>query len=397
MTARELKILKGGRDAGNLSGMNADRFQLAEATNTRLMGVLGVKVCWKLKSGDLFYQFFHLDSESYGIDGYESLMNPLAHEVDYIAKHMMGGLGGIFKTISYEELIYLLKWFHALNLKHDEALPDGSDEFEDLLKIPVDLSPLESEHLMKKICEPIESEIHGIHYFLMRLIGGDVTAAKFLTAEECQPEEDLEIREGMLLRNEAVCENRFRKRKLCRAESLIDAETGYFLVHTELEVVKDSGGYKIRSAKKTREMRISNIEAAFLLKKPEHILVYDIENLEAFLMTLKIENPCMMNNMHEGGVLFTRFNPHNNHVKEPVYYLNGDVHSLYYITRAEQLVVASFSRNKLREAFEILKSDIYQDMLVFEEEILLQEPVFYEFVNSGMENIYDFFDSNGIG
>jgi len=393
----ELKILKGGRDQGNLSGIGPDSFRWAQATNTRLMGVVGVKVCWELESGDFFYQFFHLDSEAYGIDGYESLINPNNYEVDYIALHMMGGLGGTFETISYNELVYLLKWFYILNLKKEESLPEGSREFEKLLDMPVDFSKEDERSLMNKICEPLQNDSHCINYFLMRMFGKDDAAADFLLDKITEDNLRVDVKEGVLLRNEVTCTRRTRRGRLCRAESLVDSKSGYLIVHSEFNVVCGEEGYKIRSARKLQEMRVSNIEAAFLLKKTEHLAIYEIDAIEEFLMIFKIENPSMMDSIHEAGVLFTSFNKDNDHVKNDLYYLNGDIHSMYFITRGEQLVVASFDGDKLKEAQDTLAGKDYMDMLSMDEKLVMDEPVFYEFVNSGEDDIYDFFDSKGIG
>lgn len=386
----ELKILKGGRDKGNLSGIGPGSFLWAEATNTRLMGVVGVKVCWKLESGDFFYQFFHLDSEAYGIDGYESLINPNIYEIDYIAMHMMGGLGGSFKTIYYNELIYLLRWFYDLNLKNEEPLPEGFGEFEKLLADSDTICDVEG--LMGRICEHIENEAHCIHYFLMRIFGGDYVAAGFLMDDMVEDNISSDVPDGILLRNEVSCKRKTKRGRVCQTESLVEAKFGYMLVHSELKVVHSEDGYKIRMAKKLEDMRVSNIEAAFLLKKPEYLAIYEIDSLEEFLMVFKIENPSMMNSIHESGVLFTYFNKDNDHVKEDLYYLNGDIHSVYFITRGEQLIVASFEKEKMGEAKEMLSGKAYGEMLVENEDMLMEEPVFYEFVNSGEDDIYDFFD-----
>ena len=305
----ELKSIKGGRDKTNLAGIGPETFLWAEATNTRLMGVVGLKVCWKLESGDYFYQFFHLDSESYGIDGYESLINPNSYEVKYLTMNMAGGLGGIFKTISYNEVAYLLKWFYALNLKEDAPLPEGWNEFEKLLT-DKDIA-CDVRALMSKICEPIESEAHCIHYFLMRVFGGDYEAAGFLMDSIAEDNISNKVPDGVLLRDEVFCKRKTDKGRRCRVESLVDTNSGYMLVHSEINVVKAIKGYRIRMAKKLVDMRISNIEAAFLLKKPEHIAVYDINSMEEFLMAFKIENPSMMNSIYEAGVLFTYFNQDN--------------------------------------------------------------------------------------
>src|SRR6056297_284277 len=392
----ELKILKGGRDQGNLSGIGPESFRWAKATNTRLMGVVGVKVCWELGSGDFFYQFFHLDSEAYGIDGYESLINPNIYEVDYIAMHMMGGLGGTFVSISYNEFVYLIKWFYGLNLSKDESLPEGSAEFEKFFDIPISLSNDDEKKLMNKICEPLESDSHCINYFLMRVFGKDHASADFLLDKITEDNLRADVKEGVLLRNEVTCKRRSRRGRLCRAESLVDSKSGYLLVHSELNIVCGEEGYKIRSARKLEEMRVSNIEAAFLLKKTEHLAIYEIEALEEFLMIFKIENPSMMDSIHEAGVLFTSFNKDNDHVKKDLYYLNGDIHSVYFITRGEQLVVVSFEGEKLKEAQDILDRKDYRDMLSLNEKLVMEDPVFYEFVNSGEDDIYDFFDSKGI-
>jgi hypothetical protein len=385
-----LRILKGGRDESNLSGIGPKSFLWAKATNTRLMGVVGVKVCWKLESGDIFYQFFHLDSETYGIDGYESLVNPNIYEVEYITLHMTGGLGGVFETISYNELIYLLKWSYALNIKEDEPLPEGSREFEKLL-VELDIV-CDVEALMDKICVHVENDAHCIHYFLMRIFGGDYAAAAFLMDSIAEDNISSNVPEGMLLRNEVSCKKKTKRGRICHAESLVDTASGYMIVHSEVNVVHSEDGYRISMAKKLEDMHVSNIEAAFLLKKPEYLAIYEIDSLDEFLMVFKIENPSMMNSIHEAGVLFTYFNKDNDHVKEDLYCLNGDIHSVYFITRADQLVVASFEKEKMEEAREMLAGKAYGEMLVENDDVLIEEPVFYEFVNSGEDDIYDFFD-----
>ncbi len=385
-----LKILKGGRDEANLSGIGPDNFLWAKATNTRLMGVVGVKVCWKVESGDIFYQFFHLDSETYGIDGYESLVNPNTYEVEYITLHMTGGLGGVFKSISYNELIYLLKWSYALNIKEDEPLPDGWVEFEKLLRVSD--TACDAEALMARICEHVENEAQCIHYFLMRIFGGDYSAAGFLMDSIAEDNISQYVSNGILLRNEVSCKRKSKRGRFYQAESLVDTASGYMIVHSELNIVQAEAGYRIRMANKLEDMHVSNIEAAFLLKKPEYLAIYEIDSLEEFLMVFKIENPAMMNSMHEAGVLFTCFNKDNDHVKKDLYYLNGDIHSVYFITRGDQLIVASFEKEKMEEAKAMLSGNAYGEMLVEDDSMLIEEPVFYEFVNSGEEDIYDFFN-----
>ena len=79
MKKDRFKVIMGG---GGKTSAPKYRFKRGFVTSTRLMGVVGMKLYWENEEGNEYIQFFHLDFEEYGIDGYESLVNGNKEEIN---------------------------------------------------------------------------------------------------------------------------------------------------------------------------------------------------------------------------------------------------------------------------------------------------------------------------
>ena len=103
------------------------RFDSCIATDTRLMGVVAMKVSWTAKDGsrDKLFQLIHLDFSEYGVDDYREIFsnanNPEGgREVRSEWKRISGGLGGSEVKIPFFTLVQLIDEVIATNEKYYE-------------------------------------------------------------------------------------------------------------------------------------------------------------------------------------------------------------------------------------------------------------------------------------
>ena len=91
------KVIDGGLSES--ASTSRKKFISAHLTNTRLMGVVGVSVCWELEDNvrdTMFFQFFYLDYEEMGYDTYEEVIGDDSEEtlekVENIENRLMGNI-----------------------------------------------------------------------------------------------------------------------------------------------------------------------------------------------------------------------------------------------------------------------------------------------------------------
>lgn len=392
MKKDKFKVIKGG--GGKVSKPNY-KFKKGFVTNTRLMGVVGMKLYWETEEGNEYVQFFHLDFEEYGIDGYESLVNGTKEEIDFISSKMMGGLGGKFIRIYKREGIYILNQSFKINIRNNEALPQGLEEYEfllrDKMKIDVDIE----FKLWDKMCEKIVNDYQVINYFIMRSVGKDDKGEKFLWEKDRINEFSPTDKSLTLIKNSVNFSHEEDNIKYYSVESLIDLDKGYQLIISEIGVEEIGGIPKIVDAQVNDKMKISSIEATFQLKKPEYILIYSADELIELVEILDRDKPNAMQNVHQTGFLYTEFNPNNNHVKNSLYYLNGDIFAVYFVTTAGQLAVSTFSEDNLKKLKKYFRGEDFELLVDLEGEFKTDTPLLYEFVHSGYEDFFDFLDNEG--
>ena len=176
------------------------------------------------------------------------------------------------------------------------------------------------------------------------------------------------------------------------AKSLIDYGRKYKHIVSTFTISGDQENRKIRDCRIEDYITISNVEAAFQLKKREFVSIYYIDDIQNFTERLKEVKPGLMVNTHENGDLYTEFYKHNNHVNKDVYYLNGDIYAIYYVTDQGQLVVSSFCEKNLDEIEKMFDADGFSEWLDHEDDLQIDTPVLYDFVNSGYGNFFDFLE-----
>ncbi len=387
MKKDRFKVIKGG---GGKASIPKYKFKKGYVTNTRLMGVVGMKLYWENEEKNEYIQFFHLDFEEYGIDGYESVTNVSKEEIDFISAKMMGGLGGKFIKISKRESIYLLNESYKINIKNNEPLPQGVEEYDILLKSKVNIDKDIEFRVWKKICEDIVNDFQLINYFIMRAVGMDRKAQRFLCIEDKLRGFNPTDKSCTLIKNVVELSHVDKEIKYYTSESLVDLDKGYQIIISKIGIMETEDGYRVAYAEVNNKMKISSIEATFQLKKSEYILVYSAEELLDIVEVLDKDKPNAMQNIHQTGFLYTEFNPDNDHVKNPIYYLNGDIFAVYFITTERQLAVGTFCEENLMGIKKYFAQGVFGKLLELEGEFKTDTPLLYEFVHSGYEDFYDF-------
>ncbi len=364
-------------------------FVKAQATNTRLMGVVGVIAHWLDPAGREVVQIYHLDFESYGIDGFYHLIEPNKEELETLVLGITGGLGGSFIEIDFQDFIFLIKSSYIVDEGCLDALVDFEMFEETFDTLYVDLSVEDEIRLYEKLTPEIVSNEQAIHYFVMRYIGCDYPSAMMLWKDgKIDPDFELLDMPHTLIKNFCVHLGEKAGIDQYKVEALVDYETRYKLMIIHVDVESDT--HKIVHANSTEEMVISSIEAAFNLSKPEYMMVMHVQD-SFFERRFSKNNPEMMKQSYPQGQLYIEFNLNNDHVKENPYFLNGDIYALYFFGYERQLIVCTMRKENLEEIDKMLEDNqAYEESLGFICELKTDEPVLFSFVNSSFDNIFDY-------
>lgn len=402
-TCPMLKVINGGLSES--AATSSKKFISAYITNTRLMGVIGVYVHWKLPDNCLrteMHQIFYLDAEEYGLDTYECIIGPDDSEtMDKVIETknlLMGGLGGREVEITERELRSLVQDYADINRKQGIALPDRA-EFLDLMKPEILLSREEEQVLMSKQCESITNDFQVVNYFIMRCTGRDFKAAKFLTKEYIRTDLFPEHKAATLLKNEIdVGESSLNASQdevsfstsmsyLCR--SLIEYGGDFFITTSSVTVEK----LKVTKYERLTSERISATEADMLTIRPEYVNVYeylgDPEKItgEHVPMLSKAQK-----SRHETGTLYMVFKPNNEHVSYEVFRLNDDVLGTYYFLESGQIILQAYNITDMMKLQLELVLALGKENLEIHSKYMFNEPIFYEFVNSYFLDFEEFVD-----
>lgn len=373
----------------NFNDNNRLTFIKAEATNTRLMGVVGLLAYFTGISGESVIQIYHLDYESYGIDGFYHLVNPDERELETLILGVTGGLGGEFTSISYEEFVFLIKSAYAVDESCLDTLVDFEIFEEQFESLYASLSLQEESTLYALLSPKIDTPEILLNYFLMRLIGADYKATLCLYKEGCF-DENFELVQApqTLIKNQISHKKTYKNKAYFLCESIVDLEDQYALIVTEIEV--DLLGIRVIKAREIERLMLSSIEAAFNLNVPEYMIVCTV--CDAFFeRRFAIQNPEMMKQNYRSGNLYIEFNKDNGHVGENPYKLSGDVFAMYYFTLSGQLLVCSLKESNIEslDAF-FEENGVYGESLMRICEIRLDDPMLLTFANSSYDNFFDF-------
>ena len=397
------KVIDGGLLES--SANSRKKFISAFITNTRLMGVVGITVHWKLIDNEMkteFWQCFYLDAEEFGFDSYESVVGPDNEETEIMAmslsERLMGGLGGSQVEISEREARSLIQEYVFLNRRNKISIPEEA-EIDFIMKPEVVLSVKERVKLMEKQCEEITGDYQLVNYFIMRCVGQDFGAARYLTAGFVNFSEVSGYRPSTLLRNSveltgsdysAGTKDNFRTAWTYRCQSLIE-DRGEYYVMTSRVTVED---LRVIDFKVIDRERITSGEADMMTRRDEYIIMNEWdEDPDSFMKGSCSYTVRSQETAYDNGRLFVIFNPDNSHVSKRVYKLHDDVFGSVFVSDLGQLIVASFSRENADAIEKALINDIGEDRVFLAARYSFDMPVLYEFIRSGFIDFEDFIDA----
>lgn len=345
-------------------------FLKAYATNSRLMGVIGIRMHYRTKADKKLTLFFHLDFEEYGFDRFEvSEIN----NIDKITQSVMGGLGAELIELSLEEASTLIYSAITVGDKYLNDIPIDFYDYEYLIDEDCeDVTP----KLLEKVCINTRTDEELINYFMMRTVGRDYDIRDMLLSAD-NIEYSLVDEPTVLLKNEVT-----KSEDCYLAKSIIDYYDSYKMIISEIRIKNN----KVLSSRLVDEMTMTCKEASFQLNKTEYLTVFYVESPVEFKIYLEGIKPELLKNIYHSGDLYTEFNKTNDHVNQNSYYLNGDVYGSYYVTNEHHIVISCFDHDKLiKVKNELLKSFSMINELA---ELKADVPILYDFITS---NNFDFF------
>lgn len=402
MDRNRFTVLRGGL-ADSIASEKKE-FVSAFVTDTRLMGVLGMYIHFSLpENPDIseLHQFFYFDAEEYGFESYKSVLGDYPDKVAETENMVIGGLGGQKIEITLREAKALLAEYTAFNKLHHIPLPQKADEYGFLLKDAPLLSGPEKYILAQKTCVKLNSHYELINYFLMRVFGRDYTAADYLTDGKISTALFADLPAGTFLHNTI---DRDEKDCVYRCESLVESGDRYYITVCEITACQ----MQITGCREISLMPITSVEASMLLARSEFVTLYEASSPEVFPLGLKAalkEHATVVR--HDGGELYMIFQPTNLHVNKRQYRLNEDVAGLCFFADNGQILCAAYSlgdiiilERRLEAAAADYKSDTRQKTklpVTATARYEFQEPVIYEFIQSGFDNFHDFVEAIKLG
>ncbi|MBE6026394.1 MAG: hypothetical protein E7229_05730 [Clostridiales bacterium] len=397
------KVLDGG--LLETSAKSRKKFIKAFITNTRLMGVVGITIHWKLIDNSVnteFWQCFYLDAEEYGFDSYESVVGPEDEDTEKLAlslsDRLMGGLGGVPVEISEREARSLVQDYVYMNVKKEIGIPDEA-EVDFIMKPEITLSVQERKDLMDKQCEEITGDYQLVNYFVMRCVGQDFEAARYLSAGHMNFAALSGYMPSTLLRNSveltgsdfnAGKKDNFRTAWTYRCQSLIEDRGSYFVM-TSRVTVED---LKVIDFKVVDRERISPREADMMTKRDEYVILNELDIDPAdFTKASCSYTVRSQETAYDTGRLFVIFNSDNSHVSNKIYKLHDDVFGSVFVNDLGQLIVSSFSRENADAIEKAILTEMRDDEVFLAARYSFDMPVLYEYVRSGFDDFEDFVDA----
>jgi len=291
------------------------KFIYAKITNSRLMESMGLIISWN-KDGNDYNQYFLLDAEGLGIADYISLENASEQKLYIEQERLMGGLGSDRIYISKEEALFLVNYFGNKTITYGKELPGETDEYVYIIK---SYKPdINLEHIFHKLCKAIENDIEFINYMTMRFIARDKDALKYFCINKDIANMHITNINGVLLKNKVISKE--KNKYIC--EAIYEDNDGYYKCKLAFNIDRIDGKYKIRSLILVDKEWIDYVYVLEEMIKDEYVNIYNINDVSMFLDKFYKDNPFNLKSNLDNGVLFTRFNFHNNHVKKNVYLIS---------------------------------------------------------------------------
>lgn len=361
----QFKVIEGGLSKEKPKPeFDPGEFMVAYATNSRLMGVVGLIIQRQILAEDKtpmkLFQVFYFDAEEFGFDTYKKVVTPMEEKfLTSEALHMtigkmFGGLGSDYVLVSEEQAYFLVNHYARYNKHRSMTLPGDREEYQYILDMNIEFDQKKLNSLFQRISVPIRSTNQLVNYFIMRNVGMDINAARFL-AEENKYFEVFPFKKGAVLMQNTIDRayspgpNSSLDYKTLEAkcgpldgdylcESLVEYNDRYYNYITKVTVKK----CRICDFQLVSSAEITATEATLITKKDSYIMLFRLDDNPSKTMDLVEKTfPGSLVNIHENGTLAIVFHSDNEHVCNRTYRLNDDVYAMVLITSNNELIFFS--------------------------------------------------------
>ncbi|MBR2540213.1 MAG: hypothetical protein IKE85_05215 [Mogibacterium sp.] len=427
----ELKLVE-GRLSEYYNHFEEYSFVSCQATATRLMGVIAMKITWrgKTRSRAHLYQVLHLDYSEYGIDEYLEFecipgnddYQDKKEEMNYHWNHFTSVMGGEVVTISPDAMLKLIEL----------ALPlaaDGIDrEYDDkensdfrhyaVRRLEMMSGVLAEGGVTSRTCTTAAAiyasspaklaSCETINYFIMRVIDHDYDAASYLSVMDRSEIEDCPLADPGIQTLVRSSITRLSPKDAphpdgasfpyrCTITTL--GRKGYY--HSSFVIWLD-GDYRSRNAKVSgidvgSLIKLSEFESAIQVVQKEYITVFDCSDniLEGFngnyIAPLQGVDPVIVPN----GWLYTIYKKDNSHVNKTEYRLGDDVYGYALLTIGGQLIIMTHDMNSITTLDNAVIFSVYSPYLKVTGRYLLEKtPVFHTLCHSHGVYFEDLIDTS---
>ena len=389
-------------------------FMSCQATETRLMGVVALKVTWrgKEKTRARYYQVIHLDYSEYGIDEYlefECIPGTESYKdnkenMNYHWEHFTGVMGGQVVNIPPSVMLRLIESAVPLagkdvDREYDDIQNEMFREYA-LMRLEMMMDRLaddcvtsrlsEPEAAMRAVCEKRLGTCAVINYFIMRMVDRDFEAASLLSTLSMEELRSCELSEkgiqtlvrSSISKSDPVTDppadgssHPYR----CRITTL--GRNGYY--HATFVIYLD-GDYRSRDSQVTQidigsVLKLSEYESAVQVARKEYLTVIQcpddvINGFDGrYIAPLAGVDPVMVPN----GWLYTIYKRDNSHVNKTEYRLGDDVYGYALLDIGGELVLMSNDMTSISMLDNAAMMSVYAPYLKVVGRYLIETPVFH--------------------
>ena len=409
------------------------RFVSCQATATRLMGVIALKITWrgKSRSRSYYYQVIHLDYSEYGIDEYLEFecipgrddYASNKEDMNHYWNNFTSVMGGSVVEITADAMLRLIEM--AVPLAADDIDREYDDrensEFRHfaLMRLGLMRDELAAQGVTSATCSPEEAmravmpdklaTCETINYFIMRLIDHDYDAAEMISTIPRSDMKNSPLAEPGI---QTLIRSRIRKSSQStdppadgvsypyRVRITTLGRRGYY--HSSFVIYLD-GDYKTRNAKVTQLdvgtlVKLSEYESAIQVSQKEYITVFQCPDkiLDGFngsyIAPLAGVEPAIVPN----GWLYTILKKDNSHVNKSDYRLGDDVYGYALLTIGGELILMSNDVNAITSLDNATIFSLYSPYLEVTGRYLLDHtPVFHTICHTAGVRFEDLIEPAG--
>lgn len=406
-------------------------FESCQATDTRLMGVVAMKITWRGrdKARARYFQIIHLDYSEYGIDEYlefecipgTDTYKDNKEDMNYYWQHFTGVMGGKVVSIPAETMMKLIEM--ALPLASEgidrEYDDDENREFRAYAVMRLGFMKKELERhgysaegcgpeaAMRAVTPQKLATCETINYFIMRLVDRDFDAAAMLSYIDRSELEKSELAEAGI---QTLVRSRIKKSDQekdvpadgksfpyrCRITTL--GRDGYY--HATF-VIYLSGDYRSKDPFVTQldigsVVRLSEYESAIQVARREYITVFECPDniLNGFdgrnIAPLISADQSIVPN----GWLYTIYNKDNSHVNKSDYRLGDDVYGYALLSIGGEFVLMSNEMTRISMLDNATAMSLYAPYLKLSGRFMIETPIFHTLCHTHGAYFADLIEQN---